>query len=65
MAQTKDFSDVERISLITEADYRNVVIFPEKFDGLYARLDRPHSEIAPWSIWISYSPDLRFGATPS
>ncbi|MFZ0593115.1 MAG: hypothetical protein WAM39_21845, partial [Bryobacteraceae bacterium] len=24
------------------------------------RLDRPHSEIAPWSIWISYSPDLRF-----
>ena len=51
---------VERVSLITEADYRNVVIFPEKFDGLYARLDRPHSEIAPWSIWISYSPDLRF-----
>jgi beta-1,2-mannobiose phosphorylase / 1,2-beta-oligomannan phosphorylase len=37
-----------------------VVIFPEKFDGLYARLDRPHSEIAPWSIWISYSPDLRY-----
>ena len=51
---------VERVSLITQADYRNVVIFPEKFDGLYARLDRPHSEIAPWSIWISYSPDLRF-----
>ena len=22
------------------------------------RLDRPHSEITPWSIWISYSPDL-------
>ena len=36
------------------------MIFPEKFDGLYARLDRPHSEIAPWSIWISYSPDLRY-----
>ena len=51
---------MERVSLITQADYRNVVIFPEKFDGLYARLDRPHSEIAPWSIWISYSPDLRF-----
>ena len=58
LAKTKDFSRVERVSLITEADYRNVVIFPEKFDGLYARLDRPHSEIAPWSIWISYSPDL-------
>jgi predicted GH43/DUF377 family glycosyl hydrolase len=60
LAKTRDFSHVERISLITEADYRNVVLFPEKFDGLYARLDRPHSEISPWSIWISYSPDLRF-----
>jgi predicted GH43/DUF377 family glycosyl hydrolase len=49
LAKTKDFRQVERVSLITEADYRNVVIFPEKFDGLYARLDRPHSEIAPWS----------------
>ena len=58
LAKTRDFITVERISLITEADYRNVVIFPEKFDGLYARLDRPHSEISPWSIWISYSPDL-------
>src|SRR3984893_13063617 len=60
LAKTKDFSQVERVSLITEADYRNVVTFPEKFNGLYARLDRPHSEIAPWSIWISYSPDLLF-----
>ncbi len=60
LAKTEDFKSVERISLITESDYRNVVIFPEKFKGLYARLDRPHSEISPWSIWISYSPDLRF-----
>ena len=60
LAKTPDFVHVEKVSLITEADYRNVVLFPEKFDGLYARLDRPHSEIAPWSIWISYSPDLRF-----
>lgn len=60
LAKTKDFTSVERFSLITEADYRNIVIFPEKFDGLYARLDRPHSEISPWAIWISYSPDLRY-----
>ncbi len=58
LAKTTDFKSVDRISLITEADYRNVVIFPDKFNGLYARLDRPHSEISPWSIWISYSPDL-------
>jgi len=60
LAKTKDFKSVERVSLITESDYRNVVIFPEKFGGLYARLDRPHSEISPWSIWISYSPDLKY-----
>lgn len=60
LAKTKDFKNIERFSLITEADYRNVVLFPEKFDGLYARMDRPHSEISPWSIWISYSPDLRY-----
>ncbi len=58
LAKTKDFKDLEKISLITEADYRNVVIFPEKFNGKYARLDRPHSEISPWAIWISFSPDL-------
>jgi predicted GH43/DUF377 family glycosyl hydrolase len=60
LAKTRDWVDVERFALITEADFRNVVIFPEKFNGLYARLDRPHSEISPWSIWISYSPDLRY-----
>ncbi|WP_244824985.1 glycoside hydrolase family 130 protein [Carboxylicivirga mesophila] len=58
LAKTKDFDHIQRVALITEADYRNVVIFPEKFNNLYARLDRPHSEISPWSIWISYSPDL-------
>jgi predicted GH43/DUF377 family glycosyl hydrolase len=58
LARTKDFVHLERVSLITQADHRNVVLFPEKFEGLYARLDRPHSEITPWSIWISYSPDL-------
>jgi predicted GH43/DUF377 family glycosyl hydrolase len=58
LARTRNFEDVERVALITPADLRNVVIFPEKFGGRYARLDRPHSEISPWSIWISYSPDL-------
>jgi len=60
LARTTDFLQLERVSLITQADYRNTVIFPEKFNGLYARLDRPHSEISAWSIWITYSPDLVF-----
>ncbi len=58
LARTLDFTTVERIAFITQADHRNVVLFPEKFDGYYVRLDRPHTEITPWSIWISYSPDL-------
>lgn len=58
LAKTTDFQSLEKISLITEADYRNIVLFPEKINGMYVRLDRPHSEISPWSIWISYSPDL-------
>lgn len=58
LAKTTDFKSIERISLITEADYRNVVLFPERINGRYVRLDRPHSEISPWAIWISYSKDL-------
>lgn len=58
LAATEDFASVRRIGLITQADYRNVVLFPRRFAGRYARLDRPHSGILPWSIWISYSPDL-------
>ncbi len=58
LAKTNDFVRIKRISLITQADYRNVVLFPEKINNLYVRLDRPHSGISPWSIWISYSPDL-------
>lgn len=58
LARTEDFRRVERIALITEPDHRNIVLFPEKIGARYARLDRPHTHILPWSIWISYSPDL-------
>ena len=58
LAKTSDFKSIERMALITQADYRNVALFPTKFQGRFARLDRPHTQIAPWSIWISYSPDL-------
>ncbi|MHC4395995.1 MAG: glycoside hydrolase family 130 protein [Planctomycetota bacterium] len=59
LAKTTDFKSVERLAFITQADYRNTVIFPEKINGKYVKLDRPHSDISPWSIWISFSPDLR------
>ena len=58
LARTVDFSKVERVAYITQPDMRNVVIFPDKFGEYYARLDRPHTELTRWSIWISYSKDL-------
>ncbi|MHC4188871.1 MAG: glycoside hydrolase family 130 protein [Planctomycetota bacterium] len=58
LAKTTDFESVERVAFITQADYRNAVLFPEKINGRYARLDRPHSDINSWSIWVSFSPDL-------
>lgn len=58
LARTEDFTSVDRIGPITQADMRNVVLFPEKIDGQYVRLDRPHTHITPWSIWVSFSPDL-------
>jgi beta-1,2-mannobiose phosphorylase / 1,2-beta-oligomannan phosphorylase len=58
LARTADFHQIERVAMISQPDMRNVVIFPEKCNGRYVRLDRPHSEISPWSIYISYSPDL-------
>ena len=38
LARTSDFEKVERVALITQADLRNVVIFPEKFGNRYVRL---------------------------
>ncbi len=60
LAKTLDFESFERVAFITQADYRNTVLFPEKINGRYVKLDRPHSDISPWSIWISFSPDLRY-----
>ncbi|NIM49391.1 MAG: glycosidase [Gemmatimonadales bacterium] len=58
LARTLDFRVIERVALFTECDTRNVVLFPQRFGDRYARLHRPHTQIAPWSIWIAYSPDL-------
>ena len=41
LCRARDFKHIERVAMITQADLRNVVIFPEKFQGRYARLDGP------------------------
>ena len=63
IAKTKDFHHFERIHY-SLPDNRNAVIFPEKINGLYARLERPFARQyfldRPYDIWISYSPDMEF-----
>ncbi|KPL11943.1 hypothetical protein AMJ85_02465 [candidate division BRC1 bacterium SM23_51] len=57
LARTDDFETFERIALVSGPGNKDGVLFPEKFDGAYARLDRPLGNDVG-SIWISYSPDL-------
>ncbi len=57
LASTEDFRSYRRIAMISGPGNKDGVLFPEKINGLYARLDRPIGN-GVGSIWISYSPDL-------
>lgn len=57
LAKTKDLRRYERIALVSGPGNKDGVLFPEKIDGLYARLDRPIGNDVG-SVWLSYSPDL-------
>lgn len=58
MMKTEDFESFEWMGFVSEIDNRNAVLFPEKINGSYARLDRPLAQDDRGDIWISYSPDL-------
>jgi predicted GH43/DUF377 family glycosyl hydrolase len=60
LVKTEDFEKFEWQGFISETDNRNGVLFPEKINGLYARLDRPNTGADTGDIWVSYSPDLVF-----
>ena len=60
LVKTEDFKKFQWIEFISEPDNRNGVLFPEKINGLYARLDRPNTGSETGDMWVSYSPDLRF-----
>jgi len=57
LARTRDFHSFERVALVSEPGNKDGVLFPEKIDGKYMRLDRPIGQEVG-SIWISYSEDL-------
>jgi len=57
LAETEDYVHYDRLAMISEPGNKDGVLFPEKVNGLYARLDRPiGNDIG--SVWVSYSPDL-------
>ncbi|RLF37929.1 MAG: glycosidase [Thermoplasmata archaeon] len=58
LGKTLDFKTFERIDIISLPDNRCPVLFPEKINGEYVRLDRPTTIHRNGEIWISYSPDL-------
>jgi len=60
VSKTKDFQVFEKVAIACEPTNRNMVLFPEKINGLYARLDRPFQYGGQGHIWLSYSPDLVF-----
>lgn len=63
IAVTEDFETFEILSL-SAPDNRNMVLFPEKINGYYARLERPMPIYSRgkdrFDLWFSQSPDLRF-----
>ncbi len=64
IARTHGLTGFEILSL-SLPDNRNMVLFPEKIGGMYARLERPMPVYSRWGrdrfdTWLSLSPDLRF-----
>lgn len=59
MGRTDDFVNFERISIAAMPWNRVPVLFPEKINGMFWRLDRPMSE-DNGTLWTSQSLDLEF-----
>lgn len=58
LLESPDMNTFEFKGFISQTDNRNGVLFPEKINGLYCRLDRPNTGDGRAYSWISYSPDL-------
>ena len=59
LVSTADFQSVQRHGLIFPPQNKDVCLFPEKINGRYCALHRPHnSGFGRPSIWYAESPDL-------
>jgi predicted GH43/DUF377 family glycosyl hydrolase len=65
LACTQDFRNIHRVGVITLPENKDVVLFPEKINGRYARLERPLTQSSHrGDIWLSFSPDLLHWGDP-
>lgn len=60
LAYTRDFKTFKKCGRITDSRYdnRDCVIFPEKVNGKFVKIERPYCDGPNPSIWISYSDEL-------
>jgi beta-1,2-mannobiose phosphorylase / 1,2-beta-oligomannan phosphorylase len=59
LAVTRDFQTIDRRGIIFPPQNKDVCLFPEKINGRYCALHRPHnSGFGRPSIWYAESPDL-------
>lgn len=58
MAKTDDLVNFEPLPHLSLPTNRNAVLFPEKINGKYARLERPQDIDGSGKIWIGYSENL-------
>jgi len=58
LLESPDMEEFKWRGFISETDNRNGLLFPEKINGFYCRLDRPNTGCGQGYMWISYSPDL-------
>jgi beta-1,4-mannooligosaccharide/beta-1,4-mannosyl-N-acetylglucosamine phosphorylase len=64
LAETDDFKHFEFMGIVSDDDNRNGVLFPEKINGVYMRLDRPNKiqlaggPVSGNAICLSTSHDL-------
>ncbi len=57
LAKTEDFYHYERIALVSEPGNKDGILFPERINGEYVRLDRPIGK-GVGSMWVSYSKNM-------
>jgi len=64
LAKTTDFNKFNFLGIVSETDNRNGVLFPEKINGKFIRLDRPNKNqlvdgpLTGSEIWLSESDNL-------